>query len=192
MSEPQNGTPKQTENPLLRLALDLGPLLLFFAVNSYYGIFAATAVFMVAIMIALAVSRVVTGQFAKMPLVTAVFVLVFGGLTLWLQDETFIKIKPTIIYLLFAGLLLGGMAMGRNFLQALLGEAFSLKPEGWRLLTLRWSAFFVFLALVNEVVWRSFSTDVWVSFKVFGFLPLTLVFAALQVGLLQKYAREES
>lgn len=176
----------------MRLALDLGPLLLFFGLNAYFGIFAATAGFMVAIMIALAVSRVVTGQFAKMPLVTAVFVLVFGGLTLWLQDETFIKIKPTIIYLLFAGLLLGGLALGRNFLQVLLGEAFSLAPEGWRLLTLRWSGFFFFLAILNEFVWRSFSTDTWVSFKVFGFLPLTLVFAALQVGLLQKYARDDS
>lgn len=192
MSEQQNGNQKQTENPLLRLVLDLGPLLLFFGLNAYFGIFAATAGFMVAIMIALAVSRAVTGQFAKMPLVTAVFVLVFGGLTLWLQDETFIKVKPTIIYMLFAAILLGGLALGRNFLQGLLGEAFSLAPEGWRLLTLRWSGFFVFLAILNEIVWRYFSTDTWVSFKVFGFLPLTLVFAALQVGLLQKYARDDS
>jgi len=117
---------------------------------------------------------------------------VFGGLTLWLQDETFIKIKPTIIYFLFAGILLGGMALGRNFLKAVLGEAFSLTPEGWRLLTLRWSGFFVFLAIVNELVWRNVSTDMWVSFKVFGFLPLTLVFAALQVGILQKYAKDDS
>lgn len=183
---------KPSEPPLLRLTLDLGPLLLFFGLNAYYGIFVATAGFMVAILAALIASRILTGQIAKMPLVTAVFVLVFGGLTLWLQDETFIKLKPTIIYLLFAGILLGGMAVERNFLKVVLGEAFSLTPEGWRLLTLRWSGFFVFLALVNELVWRNVSTDTWVSFKVFGFLPLTLVFAALQVRLLQKHARDDS
>lgn len=183
---------KQKENPLLRMALDLGPLLLFFGVNAYYGIFAATGVFMVAIIAALIVSRVVTGEFAKMPLVTAVFVMVFGGLTLYLQDETFIKIKPTIIYLLFAGLLTGGLAMGRNFLQTLLGEAFALTAEGWRKLTVRWSVFFVSLAILNEIVWRSVSTDTWVAFKTFGFLPLTLVFAAAQVGLLQRHAAKPS
>ncbi|MEM8744938.1 MAG: septation protein A [Pseudomonadota bacterium] len=186
---PKNSEQGKQENPVLRLVLDLGPLLLFFGINAYYGIFVATAVFMVAIVIALAVSRILTGQFAKMPLVTAVFVIVFGGLTLYLQDETFIKIKPTIIYLLFAGILLGGLAVKRVFLRSLLGEAFDLNDEGWRKLTWRWAWFFVFLAGLNEVVWRSFSTDVWVSFKVFGLVPLTLVFAAFQVGLLQKHAR---
>ncbi len=186
---PNNSEQGKQENPVLRLALDLGPLLLFFGINAYYGIFVATAVFMVAIVIALAVSRILTGQFAKMPLVTAVFVIVFGGLTLYLQDETFIKIKPTIIYLLFAGILLGGLAVKRVFLSSLLGEAFDLNDEGWRKLTWRWAWFFVFLAGLNEVVWRSFSTDVWVSFKVFGLVPLTLVFAAFQVGLMQKHAR---
>lgn len=191
MNGESQGNTQSRENPLLRLALDLGPLLLFFAVNAWYGIFAATAVFMVAILAALAASRMLTGQFAKMPLVTAVFVLVFGGLTLWLQDETFIKIKPTIIYLLFAGLLLGGLALKRNFLETLLGEAFSLTHRGWRLLTLRWACFFAVLAVLNEIVWRSYSTDTWVAFKTFGFLPLTLLFAAAQVGLLQKYAKAE-
>lgn len=188
MNKPVDAKEGPAEPPLLRLALDLGPLLLFFGVNAFYGIFVATACFMVAIVVALITSRLLTGTIAKMPLVTAAFVIVFGGLTLWLQDETFIKVKPTIIYMLFAGLLMGGLALKRNFLQALLGEAFSLTPTGWRLLTLRWSGFFVVLAIVNEFVWRTFSTDVWVSFKVFGFLPLTLVFAALQVGLLQRYA----
>ncbi len=182
------GEAKQ-ESPLVRLLLDLGPLLLFFGINAYFGIFAATAVFMVAITVALILSRMLTGQFAKMPLVTAVFVLLFGGLTLYLQDEIFIKVKPTIIYLLFAGILLGGIAVKRVFLQSLLGEAFDLEAQGWRKLTFRWAWFFIFLAALNEFVWRSFSTDIWVSFKVFGLLPLTLIFAALQVGLLQKHAK---
>lgn len=176
------------ENPVLRLVFDLGPLLLFFGANAVFGIFTATAAFMVAIVLALIASRVLTGKFAIMPLVTAVFVMIFGGLTLYLQNETFIKVKPTIIYLLFAGILLGGLAVNRMFLQSLLGEAFDLDTHGWRKLTYRWAWFFVFLAVLNEVVWRSFSTDVWVSFKVFGLVPLTLVFAAFQVGLLQKHA----
>ena len=187
----KSGRPDETkqENPVLRLALDLGPLLLFFGVNAYSGIFAATAVFMVAIVSALIASRLLTGKFAKMPLVTAIFVIVFGGLTLYLQDETFIKIKPTIIYVLFTGILLGGLAVNRVFLQSLLGEAFDLDGPGWRKLTYRWAWFFVFLAALNEFVWRTFSTDIWVSFKVFGLVPLTLVFAAMQVGLLQKHAK---
>jgi len=177
------------ENPMLRLALDLGPLILFFAVNAFYGIFAATGFFMVAIVAALITSRILTGKFAKMPLVTAVIVIVFGGLTLYLQDETFIKIKPTVIYTLFASILLGGLALGRVFLQSVLGEMFELSDTGWRLLTYRWAGFFIFLAFLNEAVWRSVSTDSWVSFKVFGLVPLTFIFAAMQAGLLKKHAK---
>jgi intracellular septation protein len=177
------------ENPLLRLALDLGPLILFFGVNAFYGIFAATACFMVAIVIALIASRILTGKFAKMLLVTAVLVMVFGGMTLYLQDETFIKIKPTAIYALFASILLGGLATGRVFLQSVPGEMFELSDTGWRLLTYRWAGFFIFLAFLNEAVWRSVSTDNWVSFKVFGLVPLTFIFAAMQAGLLQKHAK---
>ena len=173
----------------MRLALDLGPLLLFFGVNALYGIFIATGFFMVAIIAALITSRLLTGKFAKMPLITAVLVIVFGGLTLYLQDETFIKIKPTVIYVLFASILLGGLAVNRIFLQSVLGEVFQLSATGWRLLTYRWAGFFIFLALANEVVWRSVSTDTWVSFKVFGLLPLTLVFAVMQTRLLQKHAQ---
>ena len=124
-----------------------------------------------------------------MPLITALFVLVFGGLTIYLQDETFIKIKPTIIYLLFAGLLLGGLAVNRVFLKSVMGELFQLDAVGWRLLTYRWAGFFLVLALLNEAVWRNVSTSTWVSFKVFGLLPLTLIFAALQTGLLQRHAK---
>ena len=187
--KPEKDKAKGKENPALRLALDLGPLLLFFGVNALYGIFIATGFFMVAIVAALVTSRLLTGKFAKMPLVTAVLVLVFGGLTLYLQDETFIKIKPTIIYILFASILLGGLAVNRMFLQTALGEAFQLSATGWRKLTFRWAGFFIFLAVMNEVVWRSVSTDTWVSFKVFGLLPLTLIFAVMQTGFLQKHAQ---
>ncbi len=187
ISEDDKKTSK--ENPALRLALDLGPLIIFFGVNALYGIFAATGVFMVAIVAALVASRILTGKFAKMPMVTAVLVLVFGGLTIYLQDETFIKIKPTIIYILFASILLGGLAVKRIFLETVLGEAFQLSHTGWRLLTYRWAGFFIALAVTNEVVWRSVSTDTWVSFKVFGFLPLTLLFAVMQTGFLQKHAQ---
>ena len=191
MSEkpPEKDKQQNKEHPALRLALDLGPLLLFFGVNALYGIFVATGFFMVAIVAALVTSRLMTGKFAKMPMVTAVLVLVFGGLTLYLQDETFIKIKPTIIYVLFAGILLGGLALNRIFLQTFFGEAFKLSDIGWRKLTIRWAGFFIFLAVTNEIVWRSVSTDTWVSFKVFGLLPLTLIFAVMQTGFLQKHAQ---
>ena len=187
--EPDKDREKSKDNPFLRLALDLGPLLIFFGVNALYGIFTATGVFMVAIVAALVASRLLTGKFARMPLVTALLVLVFGGLTLYLQDDTFIKIKPTIIYILFASILLGGLVVKRIFLETVLGEAFQLSDTGWRLLTYRWAGFFIFLALANEAVWRSVSTDNWVSFKVFGLLPLTLIFAVMQTGFLQRHAR---
>lgn len=189
MSEKKNPGAAGGEHPAFRLLLDLGPLILFFTVNAYYGIFVATAAFMVAIVSALATSRLLTGKFAKMPLITAAFVLVFGGLTIYLQDDTFIKIKPTIIYCLFAGLLLGGLTVNRVFLKSVMGEIFQLEDAGWRLLTYRWAGFFVALAVLNELVWRNVSTSSWVSFKVFGLLPLTLIFAALQAGLLQRHAK---
>jgi intracellular septation protein len=178
---------KPAINPFLKMALDIGPLVLFFVANSRWGIFAATATFMVAVLIALAVSYALTRHIAVMPVVTAVVVLVFGGLTLMLHDELFIKLKPTIIYVLFGGVLLGGLAVGKMLLGIVFDSIFHLTEEGWRKLTIRWSVFFFALAILNEVVWRNFSTDTWVSFKLFGFVPLTFVFAALQFPLLQKY-----
>ena len=122
-----------------------------------------------------------------MPLVTGVFVLVFGGLTLWLQDDHFIKIKPTIVNALFAGALFFGLLANQPLLRIVFGEVFRLTDEGWRKLTLRWACFFMFLAVLNEIMWRSFSTDTWVNFKVFAVMPLTMAFAVAQVGLLRQY-----
>ncbi|MHA1547882.1 MAG: septation protein A [Alphaproteobacteria bacterium] len=200
-------TPSRAEiNPFLKLALEMGPLVLFFLANARgeklaeswpliasFGkpIFFATAVFVVAIVTSLVVSYSLTRRLPLMPFVTAIIVVVFGGLTLWLQNETFIKIKPTIIYLLFGSLLLGGLAMGKLFLGYVFDAVFKLTDEGWRRLTVRWGVFFLVLAVLNEIVWRSYSTDVWVSFKLFGFLPLTFVFAMAQMRLISRYSPEE-
>ena len=126
-----------------------------------------------------------------MPLVTAGVVLVFGGLTLILQDELFIKIKPTIVNGLFAAAIFGGLALGRNFVQVVMGAVVNLDDKGWWILAVRWGAFFIVLAILNEIIWRSVSTDAWVSFKVFGILPLTLVFSLAQVPLLTRHAIEK-
>ena len=179
-------------NPFLKLALDMGPLVVFFAANARFGIFAATAIFMVAIVAALAVSYAMTRHVAIMPVVSAVVVLVFGSLTLVLHDETFIKLKPTIIYVLFGGTLIGGYVLNKPLLAIVFDAMFHLTEEGWRKLTLRWAAYFLVMAVVNEVVWRTQTTEFWISFKLFGFTPLTFVFAMLQYPLLAKYAAPES
>jgi intracellular septation protein len=176
-------------NPFLKLALDIGPLVLFFAANARFGIFTATAAFMAAVLVALIVSYAVTRHLAIMPLVTALIVLIFGTLTLVLHNETFIKLKPTIIYVLFGGALLGGLAFGKPLLGLLLDQMFELTDEGWRKLTWRWMFFFFALAVLNEVVWRNFSTDFWVSFKLFGVVPLTFLFGALQYPLILKFSK---
>ena len=172
---------KKQLSPALKLALDVGPLLLFFIANQRFGIFAATGAFMVAVLLALGVSYALTRHVAMMPIVTAVVVLVFGGLTLILHDELFIKLKPTIIYVLFGKLLLG----------VVFDSVFNLTDEGWRKLTWRWIWFFFALAVLNEIVWRTQTTDFWVNFKVFAILPITLVFGALQYPLLMKYGSEK-
>jgi intracellular septation protein len=178
---------KKQLNPMLKLVLDIGPLILFFAANAKFGIYAATGTFMAAVLIALAVSYVLTRHVAVMPLVTAAIVLVFGGLTLVLHDDLFIKLKPTIIYVLFGGTLVGGLMFGKPLLGMVFDSVFHLREEGWRKLTWRWALFFFALAILNEMVWRTQTTDVWVSFKLFGVVPLTFLFAALQVPLLTKY-----
>ncbi len=191
MSQKAATSSQQELHPALKIGLDLGPLLLFFFVNARFGIFAATATFMAATLFTLAFTYALARKIPMMPLVSAGVVLVFGGLTIWLQDETFIKIKPTIIYALFAAVLFGGLFAGRPLLSLVLGSVFQLKNEGWRKLTFRWAIFFVVMAVANEFVWRTYSTDTWVAFKTFGFLPLTIVFALAQTPLLMRYATEE-
>lgn len=172
---------------ILKLVVEVGPLVVFFVVNARAGIFWGTGVFMVATLISLVASRIIFGRIPVMPMVSGACVLVFGGLTLWLQDDHFIKLKPTIVNALFAVALFGGLLAGHSLLKVVFGEVFNLTEEGWRKLTLRWAFFFAFLAVLNEIVWRSFSTDTWVSFKVFAIMPLTMAFAVAQVGLLRRY-----
>lgn len=177
-------------NPWLRILFDFGPLVVFFLVNMAAGIYWATGVFMVAIAFSLGLSYARERKISPMAALTAAVVLVFGTLTLALEDDTFIKIKPTIVYLLFAAILLVGLATGRTYVKYLFQAAFTLDDSGWRKLTLRWGLFFVALALANELVWRSFSTDFWVAFKVWGAVPLTFLFAMLQTPLILRHHRE--
>ena len=178
---------KKQLDPILKLVLDIGPLVLFFAANARFGIYVATGTFMVAVLAALAVSYALTRHVAIMPVVTAVIVLVFGGLTLVLHNDLFIKLKPTIIYVLFGGTLLVGLALDKPFLSIMFDQLFHLTDEGWRKLTWRWALFFFALAVLNEIVWRTQTTDFWVAFKLFGVVPLTFVFGALQYPLIMKY-----
>lgn len=205
--EREPGDPKKAEvNPILKLALELGPLLIFFFANlrgewlidvfpalGSIGdpIFLATFLFMIATCIALAVSWILTRSLPMMPLVSGVVVLVFGALTLYLQDEIFIKMKPTIVNGLFAAVLLGGLMFGKALLGYVFEAAFKLDAEGWRKLTLRWGLFFVFLAILNEVVWRNFSTDFWVAFKVWGTMPITIAFTLSQMPLIMRHSLPE-
>jgi intracellular septation protein len=173
---------------LYATALELGPLLLFFAANAKWGIFFGTGVFIVASVIALPCYRWMEGRWPIMPMVGGFFVLVFGGLTIWLQDETFIKLKPTIVNCLFGVILGGGLLFFRRpLLKPIFGAAFKLTDEGWWKLTVRWALFFFVLAAINEVMWRGFSTDTWIASKMFLSFPLTLVFAFLQVPLLKRH-----
>jgi intracellular septation protein len=178
---------KPSMHPALKLTLDIGPLVLFFVGNARFGIFPATAIFMVAVLIALAISYALTRRLPVMPLISAVIVTVFGGLTLVLHDETFIKVKPTIIYTLFAATLLFGLLTRKPLLEMVFDSVFSLTDEGWRKLTLRWCLFFFAMAILNEIVWRNASTDTWVSFKLFGAVPLTFLFAAAQYPLMMRH-----
>ncbi len=203
--EPRPNAPARPAiNPLLKFALELGPLLVFFFANTRSDwlaarfpalaelggpIFVATALFMAATVLALAVSWALTRTLPIVPLVSGVFVVVFGGLTLWLQNDVFIKMKPTIVNGIFASLLLGGLFLfDRPLLGYVFDQAFKLDDAGWRKLTLRWGLFFIALAVVNEVVWRNFSERFWVNFKVWGTMPITMAFMLCQIPLLQRHA----
>jgi intracellular septation protein len=199
---------RQKVNPILKLVLEMGPLALFFVANVkpvwfnplverflspalFEGpngsIFTATAVFLPTTIVALAAGLILTRRIPIMPLVSGVFVIIFGALTLWLQNDLFIKVKPTIVNALFGVILLGGLATGRPLIRYVLDAAFDLQAEGWRKLTLNWGLFFLFLAVLNEIVWRNFSSEFWGGFKLFGTMPITLLFAASQVPILLKY-----
>ena len=191
MSDTAGGKAKKELSPGLKLLIEAGPLLLFFVVNARWGIFAGTAAYMAAAAVAMAASWLLIRRIALMPVIALVFVLAFGGLTIWLHDDTFIKIKVTLINALFGAILLAGLAFDRLWLKLVMGEAIAMDDEGWRKLTLRWGLFFLFLAGLNEAVWRSVSTDTWVSFKVFGLLPLTFLFAIAQTPLMTRHMIHE-
>jgi intracellular septation protein len=188
----------EAAQPGAKLLIDFGPLVVFFV--TYYvaeryqpeaGIYWATGVLMAATVAALAASRLLLGRFSVPPLVTAALVVVFGGLTIWLQDPRFVMMKPTIINLIFAGVLGFGLVTGRPLLKLVMGEALKLTDEGWHKLSIRWLFFFIAIAALNEVVWRNFSQPTWVSFKTWGILPLTLLFAVAQVDLIRRYAAND-
>ncbi len=185
MTQANNGRPKQ--NPALKLALELGPLAIFFVVNSKFGIFPGTAALMISVVAALIVSWIVTRHIPVMPLVTAVAVVFFGTLTFLFHDEMFIKLKPTIVNALFGSALLIGLAMGKPLLPIVLDSVMRLSETGWRILTFRWGIFFFFLAALNEVVWRTQTNDFWVNFKVFGTMPITILFALSQAPLILRH-----
>ncbi|MDO8837719.1 MAG: septation protein A [Parvibaculum sp.] len=182
----------------VRMAIELGPLVVFFVMNAQadrlfgneeaQNIFYATGAFMVATVISLTYSQLRFRKIPTMPLVSGIFIIFFGALTLWLQDDEFIKLKPTIVNALFAAALLGAAMMGKPVMKNLFDGAFDLTDKGWMVLTVRWGLFFIFLGVINEIVWRNFSTDFWVSFKLFGVMPLTMVFGMAQIPVLTRYA----
>jgi intracellular septation protein len=174
------------------LALDLGPLLIFFAAFKFLGIYGATAAFIVAVLAALALSYLMERRISPMPLVTALLVVIFGGLTLYLRNDVFIKMKPTVLYGFFGAVLLGGLGFNRLFIKYVFAQAFELDEAGWKILTVRWGLFFLFLAAINETVWRTTSTSIWVSFKVWGIIPLIFLFALAQTPLVIKHQTPES
>ncbi|MDB5617694.1 septation protein A [Tardiphaga sp.] len=181
---------RKQPHPLFKLATELGPLLIFFVANAKANLFVATGAFMVAVIAAMIASYVVTKHVPMMAIVTAIVVIVFGSLTLYLHDETFIKMKPTIVYALFAATLGGGLLFGRSFIAIMFDQMFNLTTQGWRTLTLRWALWFAAMAMLNEIIWRTQTTEFWVAFKVFGMVPLTMVFAITQMPLIKRYHLE--
>ena len=187
-------------DPMLKIALDMGPLVVFFGTYAWAKsdaleagatdikrIVYATTALMIATAVSLIASRILLKRIPLMPMVTGVFVLIFGSLTIYLRNPTFIYIKPTILYLMFASALAGGLFFRKLLLKNLLSEAMQMQDEGWRILTQRWIGFFLVLAILNEAVWRNFPEATWVAFKSFGVMPLSIIFMAAQISLIMKY-----
>lgn len=206
MSSIEAVKPRKEISPLLKMVLELGPLVVFFFANSRGEwlaqkfpaltelggpIFIATGLFMAATAIALTASWILTRTLPMMPLISGIVVFIMGAFTLWLQNDTFIKIKPTIINTLFGVILLGGLLFGKSLLGYVFHSAFKLDEEGWRKLTIRWGIFFLVLAVLNEVVWRNFSTDFWVAFKVWGTMPITVLFTLSQMPIIMKHSLDQ-
>jgi intracellular septation protein len=180
-------TMKDTQHSWVKHLVDWGPLAAFFIAFKIGGIMQATVVLIVVTVVLTSLGYFLSRRIQPMPLVTLVIVCIFGGLTIWLQDETFIKMKPTIILTLFAAVLIGGLAIGKPPLQFLMGSALELDDAGWRKLTFRFALFFLVTAGLNEIIWRTQSTDLWVDFKVFGILGLNLVFMMTQIPLIKRH-----
>ncbi len=174
-----------------KLLIDIGPLAVFFIFYTRSGLQASILPFMVATIIAVLFSYILEKKIPIMPTVGAVIVLIFGGLTIYFDNEVFFKMKPTIINILFAAILYGGILINRPLLKYLLGATLKLQETGWKILTQRWIGFFIALAILNEIVWRTQSTDIWVNFKVFGILPITFIFTMTQFPLIKKYQIED-
>jgi intracellular septation protein len=184
-------------SPGAKLAIDLGPLLVFFLVNGFapvpsmLKIFYATGAFMIAMMAAMLISQIKYKHISPMLWFSGGAVMVLGGITIWLHDETFIKIKPTIYYSVVAALLLFGLYTRRNLLEMVLGSAYpGLSERGWQLLTRNWAMFFLVMAVLNEAVWRNTSTDFWIGFKLWGFLPATFLFALANIPMLMRHGMQ--
>ena len=178
----------EQKGSLIKSLIEIIPLILFFIANAKYGIIFATKTFVITTLIVLIISYLYFKKISTPLLITTFLVLIFGGLTIFFKDPTFIKLKPTIVYFLFSLFLFLGLALKKNFLQIYLSSLIKLNDTGWNILTKRWGIFFLLMALLNETIWRNFSTDFWVSFKVFGFLPLTIIFTLLQQNLIKKYS----
>ena len=176
---------------IYKLLIDIGPLAVFFIFYTRGDLKTAILPFMIATIIAVLFSYILEKKIPIMPTVGAAIILIFGGLTIYFDNETFFKMKPTIINLLFAGILYGGVILNKSLLRYLLGAALKLQDEGWDILTKRWIGFFIALAILNEIIWRTQTTDIWVNFKVFGILPITFIFTLTQFSTIKKYQIED-
>jgi intracellular septation protein len=181
-----DNTPRELPQGL-KLALDFVPLVAFFAAYKLGGVYWATGIIIVLTLLSLAIGYAMTGKVAKFPLFSAILITVMGGLTLYLKDDTFVKMKPTAANLIFAALLGGGLLAKRFFLKDLLGASLTMPDQAWATLTLRWTVFFLVLAGLNEYVWRTMSEETWVNFKVFGLMGLTMVFAFANAPFMAKH-----